>query len=56
MGHILHSLPFLSQDTLFYNPDSFPLAYRIKLAFKIKNMAKTWAGGGGGGGVKKKAP
>ena len=34
------SLPFLSQETLFYNPDSFPLAYRIKVAFKLRNMAK----------------
>ena len=34
------SLPFLSQDTLFYNPDSFHLAYRIKLAFKLRNMEK----------------
>ena len=36
------SLPFLSQETLFYNSDSFHLAYRIKLAFKLTNMEKTW--------------
>ena len=39
------SLPFLSQETLFYNPDSFPL--------KLRNMAKlcVCVGGGGGGGA-----
>jgi len=40
------SVRFLSQDTLFYIPESFPLAYRIKLAFKLINMAKTWGGNG----------
>ena len=34
----------LSQETLFYNPDSSPLAYRIKVAFKLRNMAKLWGG------------
>ena len=41
------SLPFLSQETLFYNSDSFHLAYRIKLAFKLRNMEKTWGKNGG---------
>ena len=41
------SLPFFSQETLFYNPDSFPLAYRIKVAFKLRNMEKTWGKNGG---------
>ena len=36
VGHIMD----LSQETLFYNPDSSPLAYRIKVAFKLRNMAK----------------
>ena len=35
----------LSQETLFYNPDSSPLAYRIKVAFKLRNMAKLGGGG-----------
>ena len=35
------SLPFLSQETLSYS-DSFHAAYRIKLAFKLRNMEKTW--------------
>ena len=34
------SLPFLSQETLFFNSDSFHLAYRIKLAFKLRKMEK----------------
>ena len=41
------SLPFLRQETLLYNPDSFHLAYRIKLAFKLRNMEKTWGKNGG---------
>ena len=40
--HYFISLPFLSQETLFDNSDSFHLAYRIKLAFKVRNMEKTW--------------
>ena len=31
---------------LFYNPDSFPLADRIKVAFKLRNMAKLGGNGG----------
>ena len=41
VGHIMD----LSQETLFYNPDSSPLAYRIKVAFKLRNMAKLGGGG-----------
>ena len=38
--HCLYPYPFLSQETLFYNSDSFHLAYRIKLAFKLRNLEK----------------
>ena len=41
-GNLLFFPVFLSQETLLYNPDSFHLAYRIKLAFKLRNMEKTW--------------
>ena len=32
--------PFLCQETWFYNPDALQLAYRIKLAFKLRKMEK----------------
>ena len=41
------SLSFLSQETLFYNSDLFHLAYRIKLAFKFRNMENTLGKNGG---------
>ena len=30
----------LSQETVFHNPDSFHLAYRLKSAFKLRNMER----------------
>ena len=46
-AHCSFPFPFLSQETLFYNPDLFHLAYIIQLAFKLRNMEKTWGKNGG---------
>ena len=36
----MHFPTLFKPRDLIYNPDSFPLAYRIKVAFKLRNMAK----------------
>ena len=41
-AHCSFPFPFLSEETLFYNPDLFHLAYIIQLAFKLRNMENTW--------------
>ena len=41
------SLPFLIQETLFYIPDSFHLACRIKLAFNLETWKKLGEKNGG---------
>ena len=38
--HCSFPYPFLSRETLFYNPYLLHLAYIIKLAFKLRNMEK----------------
>ena len=42
--HCEFPYPFLNQEALFYSPDSFLLAYRIKVAFKLRNIAKLGGG------------
>ena len=36
----MHFPTLFKPRDLIYNPDSFPLAYRINVAFKLINMAK----------------
>ena len=36
----MHCPTLFKPRDLIYNPDSFPLAYRIKVAFKLRNMGK----------------
>ena len=42
VGHIVYFPTLFKPEPLFYNSDSFHLAYRIKLTFKLRNMEKTW--------------
>ena len=43
----MHFPTLFKPRDLIYNPDSFPLAYRIKVAFKLRNMAKLGGKNGG---------